>query len=105
MKSCDWGVESEPTRDASGTRTIVVFSQVPIRVEVSILTSRLSDFGDAETLALKKDRALDTLRLMLEQYIARNEVQPGQLTRIDENDVDLIPIIREMRERQDGEKQ
>jgi hypothetical protein len=96
MQSCDWKVEFGPSRDATGTRTVAVFYKGARRVEVSILTSKLSDFGPADIPARQEYRALQTLRLMWEQYAAANELQQGQLTRIDEDDVDLVPIRRAM---------
>jgi hypothetical protein len=95
MKAYDWKLEHGPSRGDDGTRTVAVFhDDSERRVEVSLLTNELSDFGEADTAEAKEDRALTTLRLMLDQYGAANEIQPGQLTRVNENDVDLLTIKR-----------
>jgi hypothetical protein len=94
MKSYDWKLESGPIRGNNGTRTVAVFYEdaLDCRVEVSILTTRLSEVGAADTSATKEQRGLKTLLLMLEQYVVANDIQPGQLMRINENDVDLAAI-------------
>jgi hypothetical protein len=96
MKSYDWKLESGPIRGDDGTRTAAVFYEdaSDCRVEVGILTTRLSEFDEADTFATKEQRALKILRMMLDQYVGANDVQPGQLTRINENDVDLVSIRR-----------
>ena len=94
MSSQKWQLESGPQRDAGGSRTVAVFydDDSDFRVEVGIATKKLLGFGRAETPVQKRERAIRILRLILEHYVAANGIKPGELVRINENDIDLDAV-------------
>jgi hypothetical protein len=94
MKPRNWKVEYGPHRSSDGSQTSAIFFEcdLGLRVEVSIVTQKLSGFGNANMPDDQKDRASRILRLMFEEYVTGNDIPVGQLTQINENDVDLKAV-------------
>ena|SRR5712691_10993030 len=91
-----WECEYGPSKNSTATRIFAIFSDandLRYRAEISIPALELKRIGSGLTeLQDKKRIATQVLRAMLEAF--EGEIEPDELARISEFDVDMLAVKR-----------